>query len=77
MTSKWTRPGGYSKQHSKAIGTFTKHRELENCWIGFVEGRSAIAYLRKIRPDSSEDDQECLVIFDDPNVENWPPPLQE
>ena len=66
MKSKWVGPGGYIKRHSQAIGTFTKHGERENCWVGFVEGRAAIACLRTIRPDGTGIEQECLVIFDDP-----------
>ena len=66
MKSKWVCPGGYVKRPSQAIGTFTKHWNRENCWMGFVEGRAAIAYLRKARPGGTENEQEFLVIFDDP-----------
>lgn len=69
VRSKWTLPDGYMKRHSQAIGTFTKHSDRENCWVGFVEGRAAIAYLKKIRPDGPDSEQECLVIFDDPHAE--------
>ena len=66
MKSRWTRPRGYMKGHSQAIGTFTKHGDRENCWVGFVEGRAAIAYFRPARSEGVEIEQDCLIIFDDP-----------
>ena len=69
MNSKWTGPGGYMKRHSQPIASFTRHSDRENCWVGFIEGRAAIAYLRKISSDRAGTEQESLVIFDDPNGE--------
>ena len=77
MKSKWTGPADYIKRHSQAIGTFTKHEDRENCWVGFVEGRAAIAYFRKVRPDAAGNEQVCLVIFDDPTIDGTRPEFGE
>lgn len=69
VNSKWTGPDGYMKRHSQAMGTFTRHKARGNCWVGFVEGRPAIAYIRNIRPGAHGNKRECLVIFDDPIID--------